>query len=118
MEAADIGKLTRDLKDLAEQVAPSEHVDVVVELSPGSAPEPSRKLSRQERVSFLKEMFSRDAGPVEEIIEKTGGQVTGRAWINQTLRATVPAEALKQLSKLEQVGSLDVPHRLESDASG
>jgi hypothetical protein len=80
---------------------------VIVELEP---PSPER-VSADE----LKVAFRQVADPVAEAIAGLGGEVKGEAWINSTLRARVPAASLGDLSELEPVAALDVPHQLTPD---
>ena len=71
--------------------------------------------SRGEAIALRKEAFSHDVVPVEEAVTKVGGEVVGHAWINQTVRARVPAHGLEQLSELDEVAVLDVPHTLQAE---
>jgi len=50
---------------------------------------------------------------VEQAVGEAGGEVTGTAWINQTMRVRVPRNSLATLSELEIVTSLDLPNKLE-----
>jgi hypothetical protein len=52
---------------------------------------------------------------VEEAVRNAGGEVTGHAWINQTVRARVPADRVKELSEHERVAVLDAPHPIEAE---
>jgi hypothetical protein len=108
-------KLKPDLKDQLTQAAPTEVLDVVLELGLPAEPVDGAPQSRSEQIALRKEAFSHDVVPVEEAVREVGGEVLDRAWINQTVRARVPAEGVEQLSELDKVETLDVPRRLEAD---
>jgi hypothetical protein len=82
-------------------------LDVVVELHEDTAATQS--------MESLRESFEHAKQPVVDTIAKAGGEVTGDAWLNRTLRAQVPGRALKELSDLDAVRALDVPHTLTAD---
>ena len=90
-------------------------LDVVIELRPENEPKTRQPQNRAEKIATLKENFIRDLAPVEQAVRDAGGELTGQAWINRTVRARVPSECLKQLSEQEQVAKLDVPHAIEQD---
>jgi hypothetical protein len=111
----DAAKLNPDLATRLAQADAHDVLDVVLELDPQSEPPAAAPQSRSEQIALRKETFSHDVVPVEEAIHEAGGEVLGRAWINQTVRARVPAQGVEQLSELEKVAALDVPRRLEAD---
>jgi len=82
-------------------------LDVVVELEGGG--------EEADDMAAAKEAFERAVGPVAEVIAGAGGQVLEGAWINQTLRARVPARAVSHLAGTDGVSVVDVPHRLEAE---
>jgi hypothetical protein len=84
-----------------------ELVDVVVELEPHSGDTPTAPV--------LKDSFERAAEPVTSTIAGLGGEVTGKAWLNRTLQAKVPAKRLHELTGLPEIAALDVPHRITPD---
>ncbi|WP_128548641.1 hypothetical protein [Larkinella soli] len=104
---------------LAEQLrqAPDEaEVDVVVELAP--APVSSSGLpagSRQEKMAFLQQAFREKKEPIEQLIREQGGQVLDSVWLNQTLRARIPARCLDQLTERDEIMLLDASHPLTTD---
>jgi hypothetical protein len=57
----------------------------------------------------LREAFRQAATPVAEAINNLGGEVTGEAWINQTLRARLPAKSVGRLSDVDEVRAVAVP---------
>lgn len=103
---ASESKITPELRARADSDA-GDLVDVVVELYGANGGATS--------VPQMKSAFSHAAVPVSEAIAGLGGEVTAEAWINQTLRARVPAHGLAQLADLEHVSALDVPHRIEPE---
>ena len=111
----DTAKLKPDLATQIAQADEHEVLDVVVELDPQSEPPAAAPQSRSEQIALRKETFNHDVVPVEEAINEAGGEVVGRAWINQTVKARVPAQGIEQLSELEKVAALDVPRRVEAD---
>lgn len=111
-------KLTLNLAEQLKKVDSTDLVDVILELHPPAetatvaAPE---NRSRQEKIAAQKEAFTRTAASVEEAVRKAGGEITGLAWINNTVRARVPAESVTELCKHEQVSALDIPHPIKAD---
>jgi hypothetical protein len=107
-------KMTPDLKAQLTEAEAAKVLDVVLEVHSQSQ-ETAAPRSRREAIALRKEAFSHDVVPVEEAVNEVGGEVVGRAWINQTVRARVPAHGLEQLSELDEVAVLDVPHALQAE---
>lgn len=97
-----------------EPAAEEELVELVVELETVTPDEAG--LSRTEKIAARKEAFERHAAPVAEAIAGAGGEVTGRAWINQTLKARLPRHAVAAVARLDKVAQVDVPRALELDS--
>ena len=95
----------------------SEMLDVVIELRPESEPKAQQPQSRAEKIAALKQTFLRDLAAVEHAVRNAGGELTGQAWINRTVRARVPTDCVQKLSEHEQVARVDVPHALETYTS-
>jgi hypothetical protein len=110
-----MAELSPKLNQELTQANASDLVEVVVELRRDLLGDPDRESSRNEQIAALKESFNREVEPVEEVIRQAGGEITGRAWINQTLRARIPAEKVKDLASHESVQSVDVPHAITRD---
>jgi hypothetical protein len=109
-------KITPSLAARLDQASMAEVVDIVVELQPAVEPVATAQArSRADKISAAKDAFSHAVSPVEEVIHNVGGEITGRAWINQTVRARVPIEGVGQLSDLDKVASLDTAHPLRTD---
>ena len=105
-------KLTEQLKGMSA----SDLLDVIIELHPhDESAAAASTLSRNEKVAALKDAYTRNAAPIEEAVRKIGGEVTGHAWINQTVRARVPADRVRELSEHERVAVLDAPHPIEAE---
>lgn len=107
-------KLSRVLAERVDQAAPGEVLDLVVELHPRRV-ESAPGASREERIAPVRDAFQRDAAPVEAAIQALGGEVVDAAWINQTVRARLPAAGVARLAELSQVVMLDVARRLSSE---
>lgn len=108
-------KLTEELRKELEKAEASEMLDVVIELRPENEAKTRQPQTRAEKIAILKENFIRDLAPVEQAVRNAGGELTGQAWINRTVRARVPTDCVKQLSEHEQVAKVDVPHAIEQD---
>lgn len=108
----DATKVSPGLARSLEHAGGDELVELVVELQPIAAV-PARAAPRAERIASLREAFQREAAPVEAAIRSGGGEVVGAAWINQMLRARVPAGCVAGLAALDEVLLLDVPRPLE-----
>ena len=104
-------KLTPILKARVQQAARGDMLDLIFEL-PRHSVEATPGLTREERIAPVRDAFRHDATPLEHAITAAGGTVTGEAWINQTLRARVPVEALSTLASLDEVVSIDLPRTL------
>lgn len=99
-------KITPELESRAESEADDALLDVIVELA-GPA--------QRATVDETKAAFRENAEPVAQAITGLGGEVQGEAWINSTLKARIPARGLRDLSNIEAVAALDVPHRITPD---
>ncbi len=103
-------------RQLAERIAAAdaaEPVEVVIELA-GTTPAGSG--SRQERIAEARTAFEADLDAVRGTIAAAGGEVLDAAWINRTVRGSVPAGALAQLAADDRVAAIDLPRRLDPDA--
>ena len=109
-------KLTSVLATRVEEADDDEVLDIVLELKPaaGTVADTSAG-TRAEKIAARQEAFSHSSLPVETAIRQAGGEVVASAWINQTVRARVPAKGVGQLSDLEPVAVVDLPRALEPD---
>lgn len=114
-------KVTNGLAQRASSsVSKKDVLEIIVELSPLPSVihrRVSSPPSRTELIAERKESFARTSTPVEDAIVRAGGIVTGKAWINRTLKARVPVESIKRISELDEVESLDTPHDLDPDVT-
>jgi hypothetical protein len=111
-------KLTSKLEELLENTSKTEMLDIIVELDQEASREilsQTKALPRQERISALQKSFDQNSKSIETAITKAGGEVMGKAWINQTLKARVPVESVKEISEHEEVAAVDIPQQIEAD---
>jgi hypothetical protein len=92
-------------------------LEVVVELSEPDDAGADAPAGRSEKIAQLKESFHAQATPLEESITSLGGEVLGKAWINRTIHARVPARAVSELARAGSIAAVDTPHRLEPEPS-
>jgi hypothetical protein len=109
-------KISEKLTESLKGTNASDLLDVIIELHPhAELAAATDALSRSEKVAALKDAYARNAAPVEAAVLRAGGEVTGHAWINQTVRARVPADRVRELSEHERVAVLDAPHPIEAE---
>lgn len=108
-------KISEKLTEKLEATGTSDLLDVIIELYPHAESAASHIQSRSEKIAAMKEAFTRNVAPVEEVVRNIGGEVTGHAWINQTVRARVPADRVRELCEHERVAVLDAPHPIEAE---
>jgi len=112
----DTAKIKSKLVTKLENAEASDLLEVIFQLKSSGEPHVAPNAqSRAEKIVAMKEAFNQDAAPVEEAIRQVGGEITGRAWINQTLRARVPAQKVKDLCDLKKVAAVDTTHPLEAE---
>ena len=92
-------------------------LDIIIELEARSAItlKQNSSKSRSDQIAERKESFARISAPVEVVINRVGGKVLEKAWINRTLRAKLPVSGLEAVSELDEVEILDSSHGLESE---
>lgn len=110
-------KISEKLTEELNKTGAADVLDVIIELRRGADPAAAASLPRNEKIAAMKEAFTRSVAPVEEAVRGIGGEVTGHAWINQTVRARVPADRVRELSEHEHIEVLDAPHPIETDAA-
>ena len=115
-------KLKANLAQKLQKAAASDLVDVVVQLHSqadpaGQAPAGvAAPKSRADAIAAKKAEFDRSVAGVEETVRKAGGEITGQAWINQTVRARVPAGGVNELCQNDRVAAVDAPAPLTPEA--
>lgn len=97
------------------KAAPTDKLDVIIELTRSPA---SASGSRQDRVAAAKASFQEALDAVSTTIADAGGTVSETAWINRTVRGSVPAGNLNKVAADDRVAAIDVPRSIEADASG
>jgi hypothetical protein len=103
-------KISASLADRLASAADGD-VELIVELQP-IPPSQIDAASREDYIATLRDAFEREAAPVQAAIQAAGGEVLGGAWLNQTLRARMPAEKVQSLADLDEVALLDLPRAL------
>jgi hypothetical protein len=109
-------KISESLAERLHSSADDDMVELVVELdTPPPTTAPARESSRRERTTAVREAFETGSRPLESEIESAGGEITGRAWINQTVRARLPKRAVAAVTERREVRRLDTTRRIEAD---
>ncbi|MCV2489179.1 hypothetical protein OF117_07365 [Geodermatophilus sp. YIM 151500] len=88
-------------------------LEVVVEMQPVAVPDTG---SRASRIEAVKAGFEEELRGVAERIAAVGGEVLETAWVNQTLRGTIPAAELVRVAEDDAVTAIDLPRPLEPDS--
>ena len=109
-------KVTPDLAGVLDKAPDDDLLEVVVELTdPDDAPAEA-PADRSQRIARMKESFHAQATPLEESITSLGGEVLGKAWINRTIHARVPARAVPELARAGSIAAVDTPHGLTPES--
>ncbi|SDD47917.1 hypothetical protein SAMN05660690_4318 [Geodermatophilus telluris] len=107
------GKLTARVAERLAQAGAGSPVEVVVELRPVEVPVTG---SRAERTRAVRAAFERELAGVAERIAAAGGVVLETAWVDQTVRGSVPAAGLLAVAEDDAVTAIDLPRPLQPDA--
>ena len=108
-------KITSNLKTHLQHNPSEGNVEVVIELCPVAKSESLSTLSRKEKIAIHKEKFNEEFSEVSKVISSQGGTVIESVWLNQTVKASVPATSVNKLAALKEVAAIDLPHKLASD---
>lgn len=108
-------KVTPALVEVLGGTAQDDLLEVVVELVEPDNESGDAPAGRAEKIVHLKNSFHEQATPLEEWIASLGGEVLGKAWINWTIHARVPARAVTELARAGSIAAVDTPHQLEPD---
>ncbi len=111
----EVAKATPELGAQIQEAGDDDFIDVIVELIPSDAPEEMAAQSRTEKMAAQKLAFSHATRPLRELIASDGGEITGEAWINNSLRARVRARTLRALGDALPVAAIDVARRLSRE---
>ena len=101
---------------LAESLAvghSDDRLELIVELT-APVDAPSTGANRAAMIAARKAAFSLAAAPIAEQIREMGGEITGEAWINNSMRARLAKRHAPALSANESVKRLDLPRQLEA----
>jgi hypothetical protein len=88
-------------------------VEVVVEMQPVVVPSTG---SRASRIEAVRAGFEQELRGVAERIAAVGGEVLETAWINQTVRSSIPAAELLRVAEDDAVTGIDLPRPLTADS--
>lgn len=108
-------KVSDPLRALVQSLPERAVVDVVLELR-SSSRRPAEASARRALADEGRTFDVRSA-PVTGEIERLQGEVTGRVWLNDSIRARVPASAIDALASLEEVERVDVPRRIQAESA-
>lgn len=110
-----IAKLTDKLAEHIEKTA-DDMLEIIVELDPARGDEivsQSGEMSRQDRITKLREDFADQAAAVASAIEKAGGEILDQAWINKTLKVRVPVKNIGDITGEKEVTAVDLPETVQ-----
>lgn len=110
-----MAKLSPKLRQRLAATPAGQAVEVVVEVGTKAGAPLAPAAGRAEKITTLKKNFSASAGPIERAIESSGGEVLDRAWLNQSLKARLPREAVEPLGEREDIERVDMPAPLQPD---
>lgn len=99
-----LNKLSTKLRELAKDLPDFANVDVVLELEQES---PKSSESRTEGIEMAQQSYRKLSLPVKDAVARLGGKVIGGAWVDSTVRATIPKEALDELSQEQNIRQID-----------
>lgn len=110
------GKISPTLAESMQCVTGDDMLDVVVELPVPKTADVSGA-SRADRISSLKETFTKQAEPLVQQIRSMGGEITDEpAWINGSLRARVAKDSIPALTDHKEVRLIDLSRPISLDA--
>jgi hypothetical protein len=105
-------KLSHRLTIRLGAVKGSSPIEVIVELRPVAVPHSG---SRRQRIEAAKAGFEHELREVAEKIAAAGGHVIETAWINQTVRSSIPAAELQRVAEDDVVAAIDLPQPLRAE---
>lgn len=108
-------KLTANLRRRLAATSAGQPVEVVVEVGTKARAAAAPEAGRAEKIAALKKSFAASVEPIERAIESSGGEVLDRAWLNQSLKARLPREAVELLGERDDVERVDMPELLRRD---
>lgn len=112
MGADPAAKLSHRLASRLGSMKESSLIEVIVELRPVAV---ARSGSRTQRIEVAKAGFEQELREVAEKIAAVGGRVIETAWINQTVRSSIPAGELQRVAEDDVVAAIDLPQPLRAE---
>ncbi len=107
-------KISQPLAESLRNQESDDLMDVIVEIAAPPADDAPGS-SQAEKIASRKAAFAQQAQPVSDKIRRLGGELTGQAWINGSLRARVTKNAVPALSDEALAARLDLPRMLQAD---
>ncbi len=107
-------KITNVLKDVTNSLQPDKKIDVIIELNPIKETG-AGKMSRIEKIDFLKNAFEEELRPVANVISSQGDSILYSTWLNQTVKASLSTKSIEQLAELKEVNAIDLPRQIEKE---
>lgn len=108
-----VAKLSPGVAERLASVDGQSPVEVIVEMQPIAVPSTG---SRRDRIEAVKAGFEQELRTVAEAIAAVGGRVLDTAWINQTVRSSIPAAKVLRVAEDDAVAGIDLPRPLSPDA--
>jgi hypothetical protein len=113
VEKDPVAKLSPRVTERLASLDGRSPVEVVVEMLPVEIPATG---SRASRIEAVRAGFEQELRRVAERITAAGGEVLETAWINQTVRSSIPAAGLVRVAEDHAVTAIDLPRPLEPDS--
>lgn len=113
VERDPVAKLSPRVTERLASLEERSPVEVVVEMQPVAVPSTG---SRTSRIEAVKAGFEQELRGVAERIAAVGGEVLDTAWINQTVRSSIPAAELVRVAEEDAVVAIDLPRPLIADS--
>jgi hypothetical protein len=112
----NVNKITALLNDYLNHSQPKGKIEVIIELTRIDT-EAMRDADtpRNAKIATMKDAFQKELQPVQEAILDAGGDVVDCAWINQTVKARIPAANIYTLVNLDAVTAIDLPRKLMAE---
>jgi hypothetical protein len=112
VEKNPVAKLSPSVAERLASVDGQTPVEVIVEMQPVDVPSTG---SRRDRIEAAKAGFEQELRGVAETIAAVGGRVLATAWINQTVRSSIPAAEILRVAEDDMVAGIDLPRPLSAD---
>ena len=111
-----MNKITPNLNDYLNRTEPTAKIEVIIELSPiDTQTMRDSDAPRNDKIAQIKDAFQKNMQPVQEAIRNAGGDVMDSAWLNQTVKARIPAANIHTLANLDGITAIDLPKTLTQE---